>query len=247
MNLGRRFGLGLFHNSRNSTKRHLPEFGGLLRESHNEEFFEMEDSVGSGPPKSWQELGDEFHLMIGTCIAAWAEVDNELFRIFRDCVGPYEQCAIIYYRMPGLDVRLSCTGEIVESIFPKPARKSGGHPHSGVTKWKAIQKTFQKLLSVRRRIAHHPVGIRMRPGRFAPLKSLNQNALTRYGLGAESWFEIYTSEHEQLRDGDEIKGLDLDDLKKHLSDVTHLRDALRQFFFAELASTKPAAPDKSAR
>jgi hypothetical protein len=195
----------------------------------------------SDMPKSWQEMGDEFHLMIGQCIAVWAEADDELFRIFRDCVGPYEQCAIIYYRMPGLDARLGCTTELVASIFPKPARKSGGHPHVGVKEWQKIQSAFRDLLSVRRRIAHHPVGIRMEPGRTRPIKNFNKTALAKYGLGAESWFEIYTSEHEQLRAGDEIKGLDLDDLKKHLANVTHLRDDLRNFYFAHLANISPLA------
>ena len=36
-------------------------------------------------------------------VAAWAEVDDWLFRIFRDRVGPYDQSAVIYYRTPGLD------------------------------------------------------------------------------------------------------------------------------------------------
>ena len=48
---------------------------------------------------------DEFHMVMGYCIAAWAAVDEQLFLLFSDCVGPHEQAAIIYYRTPGLDVR----------------------------------------------------------------------------------------------------------------------------------------------
>jgi hypothetical protein len=196
----------------------------------------------SEKPSNWQELGDEFHLMIGNCIAAWAEVDDELFRIFRDCVGPYEQCAIVYYRMPGLDVRLGCTSELVESVFPKPERRSGGHPHESVKRWRKVQGTFLDLLSVRRRIAHQPVGVRMSfPKRLVHLKSLNKTALERYGLGADSWLEIYMSERERVRAGKEIPGLDLNALKTHLSDVVRLRDSLRDFFFAHLAKIAPDA------
>jgi hypothetical protein len=58
-------------------------------------------------------------MMVGYCIAAWADVDEQLFRIFQDCVGPLEQSAIIYYKTPGLDARFTLTNEIVRSILPK--------------------------------------------------------------------------------------------------------------------------------
>jgi hypothetical protein len=47
-----------------------------------------------------QREADEFHMMLGYCIAAWADVDDLLFRIFRECIGPHLQCAIIYYKTP---------------------------------------------------------------------------------------------------------------------------------------------------
>jgi hypothetical protein len=190
-------------------------------------------------PKSWQELGDEFHMMIGYCIGEWAQVDDELFRIFRDCVGAYEQSAIIYYRMPGLDVRLGCTDELIESIFPKPERKSGGHPHEHVKKWREIKKTFNDLLAIRRRIAHHPIEIHTYGDRRTPLKSVNKDALSKYPSNAESWFALYVSQHEELRVGKSVPALSMKDLKEHLKGVVHLRDALRHFFLNELMSTKP--------
>jgi len=71
----------------------------------------MSDSHES---KSVTELeSDEFHMWVGYCITAWAEVDDVLFCIFRDCVGPSEQCAIIYYKTPGLEARFSLIDEIV--------------------------------------------------------------------------------------------------------------------------------------
>ena len=83
--------------------------------------------MSSEAPKCWQELADEFHMMIGYCVTHWARVDDELFRIFRHCVGPNEQSAIIYYRTPGLDLRFGLTEELVLSLLPKRPAKSGSH------------------------------------------------------------------------------------------------------------------------
>jgi hypothetical protein len=59
-------------------------------------------------------------MMIGYCIAEWAGIDDELFRIFQHCTGAKEQqAAIIYYRTPGLNVRLGLVDEIVRSVLPK--------------------------------------------------------------------------------------------------------------------------------
>jgi hypothetical protein len=59
--------------------------------------------------KRWQELGDEFHMMVGYYIAVWAYVDDALFQVFRECLGPLDQSAAIYFKMPGLDARFSLT------------------------------------------------------------------------------------------------------------------------------------------
>ena len=56
--------------------------------------------------QSQQEKADEFHMMVGYCIAEWADVDNALFNIFQLCVGRREPSAIIYYRMTGLEQRI---------------------------------------------------------------------------------------------------------------------------------------------
>ena len=107
-----------------------------------------------------QKAADDFHMMIGYCIAEWAKVDDELFRIFRDGVGPYEQSAIIYYRTPTLNARLGLTDEIVQSVLPKRPKKSGGHYHPSVKAWKVAIEGFCNLLAIRRRIAHQPISIR---------------------------------------------------------------------------------------
>jgi hypothetical protein len=48
--------------------------------------------------KTEREAADEFYMMVGYCIAEWARVDDQLFRIFQACLGATaEQCAIIAY------------------------------------------------------------------------------------------------------------------------------------------------------
>ena len=64
-------------------------------------------------------MSRDFFGLLGQCIAAWALIDDELFRLFQECVGQPEQSAIIFYRTPGLDLRLSLTDEIFRSVLPR--------------------------------------------------------------------------------------------------------------------------------
>jgi hypothetical protein len=55
------------------------------------------------PSKTVQDLADEFHSLIGYCIAEWAKVDEELFRICWSCLGTHrERASVVYYRTPTL-------------------------------------------------------------------------------------------------------------------------------------------------
>jgi hypothetical protein len=79
--------------------------------------------------KTEQECADEFHMMVGYCIAEWARVEDALFRIFQACLSiKAEQCAILYYRTPSLDTRLVLVDEIVKSVLPKKPKPSA-HDH----------------------------------------------------------------------------------------------------------------------
>ena len=195
------------------------------------------------PPKTLQELGEEFHLMIGECVAAWAQVDDELFRIFLECLGaPAPQCAIIFYRLPGLDVRFNLTDEIVRSVLPPRARKQGGHDHPSVVAWtkakqgsaKAKDRGYQHLLAVRRRIAHQPVGIQSGPYYW------NVSFLD---TPPPSWFEIRVGEFERLREKEaELPGLAIEDLRIHIRDVIALRDRLHRFYYDVLLKRHEESP-----
>lgn len=137
-------------------------------------------------PEAWRKSCDEFHMVMGYCIAAWAGVNDQLFNIFRDCVGPLDQCSVIYYRTPGLDARLSLTAEIVRTTLV-PSWERPGNADPRMKEWNAIAAQFRRLLAVRRRIAHHPV-------RTEPL---------RVGMPVGiplTEFEIYVGRHEELRE-----------------------------------------------
>jgi hypothetical protein len=179
-----------------------------------------------GPKKKGlQELGDEFYTLIGQCVVAWSNVDDELFRIFQHCVGPVEQSAIVYYRTPGLDVRFGLTDEIVRSVLPKRPRRSGGHDHKDVKAWRQAKGDYKELLGTRRRIAHHPV--RMHHSSILDVPDITAMA----DVLAPSWFEIYVSEHEALREqSSNRRGLKVGDLRNHLVAVLRLSDRLRHFY-----------------
>jgi hypothetical protein len=68
--------------------------------------------VGNGT-KNPQELHDEFHLMAGQCISQWAFTDSILFLICQRVLGcSTEHAAIVYYRTPTLDARLTLTSDL---------------------------------------------------------------------------------------------------------------------------------------
>ena len=108
--------------------------------------------------KGYDVTRDEFHMMIGYCIAEWAGIDDELFRIFQHCIGAKgKQAAIVYYRTPGLNVRLGLVDEIVKSVLPQTQSGKPKDPH--LKRWKAINKNCEELFKTRRRIAHQPAQI----------------------------------------------------------------------------------------
>jgi hypothetical protein len=201
-------------------------------------------------PKPGQQESDEFHMMLGYCIAAWADVDDLLFRIFRDCVGPTLQCAIIYYKTPGLEARFSLTDEIVRSVLPK--KKPGAHDHPSVKTWDKTIKVRQELLAMRRRIAHHPVTMQIK---YSSPSMFGVTPLGRMRLGASverisSSPELYATQHEKLRRRSaDLPALRLKDLEDHLIAVGALADGLLRFLIEVLSvllskpSKEPSSPN----
>jgi hypothetical protein len=180
-----------------------------------------------------QKAADDFHMMIGYCIAEWAKVEDELFRIFHAALQcPKEQAAIVYYRTPQLEARITLTNEIVHTILPKHI--SGAHPHDDLKFWDDIvKKKIHDLLSTRRRIAHHPVEIQ-------------RVAIPDMDESPESWFEIYESQNEQLRGRSADKSpLLIDDLRAHLILTRGASAVLYRFYYERLIHHVAALPLQS--
>jgi hypothetical protein len=182
-----------------------------------------------GVQKSWQELGDEFHMMVGYCIAEWANVEDLLFKICAQCLScSMERAAIIYFRTPNIDARLTLASELVKTVLPR--QQPGTRPHPDVKLWDTLAADFRELLQTRNRLAHHPVMART-----------NFSVLGSGGAGAglsllESWFEIYVSNQERLRGrSKKLKPLIIADLKKHAERTQEIKGQLRSFTEGTLA------------
>jgi hypothetical protein len=186
-------------------------------------------------PEPWQRLRDEFHMMIGYCIVAWSEVDNELFNIFHECVGTRTHSAIIYYRTPGLDIRFALVDEIVKSVLPSPDESTGSHSHETKKAWNAAIKGYDKLLQVRRRIAHNPI---------LPRQDAPDHKQAPAHTEPPSWYEIYVGHNEGLRERSaKLRPLRIEELRKHHHDVIDLKRRLIDFFFNVLTSLPEAPPE----
>jgi|SRR5215472_7952505 len=120
--------------------------------------------MASDPPTSnrtaaaglWQKTGDDFILTLGNCITEWSNVEHWLFNICLRCLGCHPvKAAIVYYRTPSIDARLSLADELVQATLPRPDRKSGG-PHPDLKTWREIETEFRGLLPIRNQLAHPP-------------------------------------------------------------------------------------------
>jgi hypothetical protein len=178
----------------------------------------------------WQKAGDEFILMLGNCITEWSNVEHWLFQICHKALGSEQiKTAIVYYRTPSIDARLSLTDELVRATLPRHA--PGAQPHPDLRLWQDTLKEFKDLLPVRNRLAHHPVRVNQRT-RFAE------------SIETEVWFESYISQTESLRGrASDLKPLRKDDLFAHLKLVngltTRIHNFLHQTLPAHLAKPSP--------
>lgn len=186
-------------------------------------------------PKTWADLHEakqaRFYQLMGKCVSAWAFADEELFKIFCDCMGPYEQSAIVYYRIQSLATRMALTDEIVKSVLPRPPKKNGEHLNDPSLKsWKFVREEFTKLLGERSRIAHQQVHV------MIAASAIDENGDVAEGADLTTAFEIYASIHERLRETGSVNmadyaktGLTTADLEAHYASVRGVTDALRSF------------------
>lgn len=139
----------------------------------------------------------EFYQWVGRCIKEWAGAEDILFDICHRIIGAKRQIvAIIYYRTPTIDARLTLADDLVQAALPRRERQSGGHDHPHVARWKQLVKDIRALLPVRNLLAHSRVGRVRSSTSFEGVEGV-EDLTTR-------WFEIATALEEQLRGRPEI-------------------------------------------
>jgi hypothetical protein len=166
---------------------------------------------------------DEFFTWVGKCITSWAQVEEHLFEICVTTLGAERhRVAIIYYRTPTLDARISLTDELARTVLPRRDPPDGGHGHPDTIMWGDVRRPIVGLLPVRNRLAHHPVTHK----ELGPALSLQGWAMPIIS----SWYESYVSEAEQLRGKHEnIRPLTAPDLSRHRAEVEALIQHLNLF------------------
>lgn len=165
-----------------------------------------------------QQRAEEFFRALGVAITDWAHIDSELFEICAEILGTnLRQAAIVYYRTPSIEARLSLTIDLVETLFPTP--NPGDHPNELQKAWSKLCKDLREELPVRNQLAHAPVTPR--------LKSEKLNELSGV-IDFEYWYASGKSRNERLRgrENDE-RLLTVDDVHEHMKQVSHLYKRVR--------------------
>jgi hypothetical protein len=195
--------------------------------------------------EDWNAITRQFFEHLGHCIAGWGRVDDNLFTIFRACVGPLQASAIIYYKQPSLEARFTLTAELVEATIQPDGKPPGGKEHTDVTEWKWAIAGRDNLQKVRRRVAHQSVqlaiGQPLGPEEFSA--ALQEAVKTGVWPAPLPTYEIY-ARHERLRlQSKEQKPLRLPDLNRHIQEVAKLSSRLHVFYNGTFAKyARPSAP-----
>ena len=182
---------------------------------------------------------DEFYQLIGKCIKEWANVEQKLFEL---CVfalnAPRTQAAVVYYKTPTIDARLTLTDELVRVILPKKERPDGGKDHKWVVTWAKLYTDIKDLLPERNLLAH------------APVREV-ETVQTLLSLTGEmristlaSWLEIVMSEGEKLRGKADKPPIRAQHLKSHLEAVKLLAARI-SVFHGTIAAEPPATPSQN--
>src|SRR5690348_18282793 len=78
---------------------------------------------------------NQFYAAVGRAITTWAQVEDVLFAITFSILGcSRERAAIVFYRTPTIDSRLTLTNDLIDSFFPK--HEGGDKPDARVKRWR---------------------------------------------------------------------------------------------------------------
>jgi hypothetical protein len=163
-----------------------------------------------------------FYAALGRAITAWADIEEVLFAITLFILGcTRERAAIVFYRTPSVDARISLTNDLVCSFFPK--HEPGEQPDPGTKRWREIQAELRDNLPTRNRLAHHSVG---------PIVDLREQE-------PEIIHASHLSHGERLRKG-EADPLEINDIRAHRQVVSRIVNDLRNFYRQECRKPPPA-------
>jgi hypothetical protein len=150
----------------------------------------------------------QFLYHLGFAITEWAHIEAELFQVCEAIMQTRRKLvAIIYYRTPTLDARLTLTDELILAIAPE--RKSGSHPHPTIKLWSKLKSDIRDSLPIRNQLAHSPSAPTVK---FDPDDGLKITDIV---------YASYMSPLEQLR-GKSKEALKLRDVHHHIASVSKL-------------------------
>jgi hypothetical protein len=97
-----------------------------------------------------------FYAELGRAVTDWALVEQELFAITHSILNcTAERAAIVFYRTPTIDSRITLTDDLISSFFPR--HNPGEHPDTKLKLWNNLQRKMKEILPFRNKLAHHPV------------------------------------------------------------------------------------------
>lgn len=177
---------------------------------------------GSKEAEEYRRAQDQFHLVLGYCIAKWADIEEQLFRICWAALRcTPEHAAVVFFRTPTLEARFALTTELLEWVLPRTV--PGEQPHPDLKSWKDICAKFRQLAPVRNQLAHHPV----RGEQFMYMFEAEEPGEVTQ-IHAMTDFRSTTSDAKLLRGGvrDELRDKEL---VEHLMNTEHLSLWMQMF------------------
>jgi hypothetical protein len=159
-----------------------------------------------------------FYAAVGRAITGWADLEDVLFRMTLAVLGcTMERAAIVFYRTPTIDSRLTLTNDLLNSFFPK--HRPGEQPDPRIKRWRELQTEIKTHLPTRNRLAHHGV---------APILEFRE--ISHDEVTIEIRTASVASHGEQLRKPDQtLAPLTLEDVQTLTRTTSRLVNDLRNF------------------
>ena len=183
---------------------------------------------------SMEEQSQEFYFYLGTAITQWARLEERLFNFCWVILQTHPvHTAIIYYRTPSLEARLTLTDNLIQTILPPRTKKDGGHDHPTTKLWKKLLGEVKDELPFRNQLAHWPVDPHFEP------------KMDEAGVFIVDFtFASYASVGERLRGGKyaAAKKLKIEDVKNHIGRIGDVLARLKSFYDNEFAALPREQP-----